>query len=589
VARSAGFLTLANTAGAMAGSLAAGFLLLPWLGIEGSIRLLAGSYGLAAACMLLAGLRPALRREAVAFAAAGALFIGVVALFPSGLMERRYLRYALDRFERTEGAVPVEIREGLTETVIYLRRDLLDEPLYYRLVTNNHSMSATSINARRYMKLFVYLPVALHHEPRSALLISYGVGCTAKALTDTASFERIDVVDISRDILEMNRIVYPDPAEYPLEDPRVRVHVEDGRYFLQTTEQRFDLITGEPPPPKSAGVVNLYTQEYFALVRQRLAEGGIVTYWLPVHGLLESDTRAILRAFCEVFEDCTLWAGASLDWILMGTRDARGPVSAAGFRRQWDDPVVGAELRELGFELPEQIGALFMAGADDLRAIAGDTPPLDDDHPKRLSNEIAGLARVTPVYRPWMNVGRARERFQRSRFVKRMWPASLRQASLAYFDHQAVINAYFLGRPRPEGEPFPALHRILTQSPLRSLVLWLARSSADHQRIVERALAQGRRGAGLENQRGAAALAERDYLRAAEHFAEAQRRGGRRRDLLHYRIYALCMAGHLDEAARLIQRSGIAAGSSAEDRRFYAFLTETFSSTPVGNVLRSPR
>ncbi len=138
-------------------------------------------------------------------------------------------------------------------------------------------MSGTGWGARRYMKLYVYLPVALHPDPKSALLISYGVGSTAKALTDTPDFQTIDVVDISPEILEMSAIVYPVPSDHPLNDPRVTVHVEDGRYFLQTTKQTFDLITGEPPPPIMAGVANLYSREYFQLIHDRLAEGGMVS------------------------------------------------------------------------------------------------------------------------------------------------------------------------------------------------------------------------------------------------------------------------------------------------------------------------
>jgi spermidine synthase len=59
----------------------------------------------------------------------------------------------------------------------------------------------------------------------------------------------------------MSSVVHPDPARHPLRDPRVRTHVEDGRFFLQTTSRRYDLITGEPPPPKMAGVASLYTRD----------------------------------------------------------------------------------------------------------------------------------------------------------------------------------------------------------------------------------------------------------------------------------------------------------------------------------------
>ena len=108
-------------------------------------------------------------------------------------------------------------------------------------------MSATTVLAGRYMKLYVYLPLALRPDARDALLISFGVGSTAKALTDSADLRRIDVVDISRDILELSSVVYAG-ADNPLRDDRVRVHVEDGTILPQhaRTQVRLDHVRAAP-------------------------------------------------------------------------------------------------------------------------------------------------------------------------------------------------------------------------------------------------------------------------------------------------------------------------------------------------------
>ena len=160
------------------------------------------------------------------------------------------------------------------------------------------------------MKLYVYWPMAVHPGPTSRAADLLRRGQHREGDDRLERLETIDVVDISRDVARHEPRRLSERADNPLRDPRVRLHVEDGRYFLQTTDRRFDLITAEPPPPQSAGTVNLYTREYFQLLRDRLAEGGIVAYWLPLHALSDVSARAILAAFCDVFEDCSLWNGS---------------------------------------------------------------------------------------------------------------------------------------------------------------------------------------------------------------------------------------------------------------------------------------
>ena len=117
-------------------------------------------------------------------ALAAAAFAASQALFPSGAMER-HLRAPVEAWTRAEGARTVAVREGLTETVLYVERRLFGEPLYHRMLTNSYSMSSTSSFARRYMKLFVWWALAVHPDAKKALLVSYGVGNTAEALADS--------------------------------------------------------------------------------------------------------------------------------------------------------------------------------------------------------------------------------------------------------------------------------------------------------------------------------------------------------------------------------------------------------------------
>lgn len=570
--RSAGILALANTLGAMSGSLVAAFWFLPALGMELSVRVLAGMYGLAAALVVLAGARPSRGRSKLGLGIAAVSLAVVYALFPKQLMERSYMAVILRPFlDRAE--LPVAMREGLTETVVYLRRDEWGEPVSYRLMTDSVAMSATHTFSRRYMQLFAYLPLALHPQPRRALLICYGVGNTARALTSVRSLETIDVVDVSRDILELGEMVYAD-GDSPLRDPRVRVHVEDGRFFLQTTGQRFDLITGEPPPPQLAGVVSLYTREYFALMRRRLADGGMVTYWLPFDSLEPQAARVIVRAFCDVFQDCSLWTGAGPDWILMGSRDAPGPRDPARVAELWADTAAATELRAIGVEVPEQLGALFLADAEDLRSWIASAPPLTDDRPKRLSRRRPQRRENLPVYRPWMLPEGARERFARSRLIARLWPEALRETTLPYFQTQETVNQVLLGELGTIIDELPRVHALLTSTALETLPMWLLGSDPQSQRAAERAAARGLWAAELDAVLGLGALSRRQYALAAERLRSAQEHGAAQAELHLLRVYTLCMAGRLDEAGQLL---AIAQKGPAEaHERFLRFLSETF-------------
>jgi spermidine synthase len=574
-ARAAGLLVLANTVGSAAGSLLGGFVLLPHLGVERSFLVLALAYGGVAALV------PGPARPGPVWAARLAGVAVAIALwrFPVGAMEREHLREAaalyLDRDTRV-----VATREGSVETIQVAETRRFGEPYAYRLITNGYSMSSTGFRGRRYMKLYVLWPAAVHPQLRSALLISYGVGSTAKALTDTRSLERIDVVDISREILETGEIVFPDPREQPLRDPRVSVHVEDGRFFLQTTRRRFDLITGEPPPPKIAGVVNLYTREYFELIRDRLERGGIATYWLPIHSLDPADARAITAAFCAAFDDCSLWNGGAHNWMLVGTRGASGPVSPEDFGRPWRDPVVGEELRGLGLEQPAQLGTLFLADGPDLAAFVAGAPPLDDDHPKRLSSHLDFSRREAAVafYRRWMDPQAARERFRTSAVADRLWPAALREPTDRAFAWQGLVEEA-LTQPVDPDTRLPDLHRVLTETSLRTLPLWLLGSDADERRIALRVAASGTPGPDLHERLGRIALAERDYAGAAAHLAQALARCEPPCRAARPLLYALCMGGRLDEAAAAARRLAAADPALASDAAFWHWLESTF---PLG-------
>jgi len=572
--RATGLLTLANTVGGALGSILAGFVLLPVLGMERSFFLLGASYGVVG--LLLFGIRAADRSASPARWAFAGAFVVATLLFPFGFMQSEYFRISIERWDPEHELEVTAVREGRIETIIYLRKTIDDETVFYQLLTNGFSMSATSAHGRRYQRLYVFWPVALKPDPKQALVISCGAGSTALGLVQTKSLEHIDVVDISTAILEMADLVYPNPEEHPLNDPRVEVHIEDGRYFLQTTDRSYDIITADPPPPKNAGVVNLYTREYFQLIRNRLNEGGIATYWLPVHNTLESDTKAIIRAFCDVFPDCSLWNGFDTDWMLAGSKNAQWQRSEAGFVRQWQDPLLARELTAIGIERPEQMGAMFMADADQLRELIGDTPALVDNYPKRISNRHHSPTIARRIYADWMSAESTRRRFDESRFIRAAWPPALRERTLGYFEYQGMLLDLW-ARSRPSiREWISRLHRILTETDLETLAILQLGNTVDQQRAVERLIAKGGKRFRYSRYLAIQAFADRNYDLAARYLARKPGKSIRDSAQFYLRLYALCMAGRVDEAERIAAAGRRWLPRYTENADYFAWLGDTF-------------
>ncbi len=581
--RTAGWLTTWNTGGAMCGPLVAAFVLLPVLGMETAFFGLAAAYGVIG-LLAMSGARDwrtALRAPATA--ACGVALVAALAAYPFGRMRDVYFArvaqpYALD------GSEIVAIREGPSETIFLMQQRWLERPVYNRLVTNGFSMSGTGISGLRYMRYFVYWPLFAHRGPiENVLVVCYGVGVTAGAALDLPDVESVDVVDISPDIVAMSDLIYPD--QHPLRDPRVTVHIDDGRQFLHRTPERYDLITGEPPPPRTPGAVNIYTREYFQLVHDRLAEGGIATYWLPVaRPDPGTNVSGIIRAFCDVFSDCSAWTATPFDLMLAGTRNASGPESVADFAEPWRLPALRARLEEIGIELPQQIGATFVGDAGYLNELTAGAPPLVDNHPRRLRPDpqapslsdpgYGSNPLVTELYDSVLDPMRARDALEASEYLRRLWPDGLIDATLPYFDHQRVLNRVMWDGGRPLAQ-IEDLHWLLTQTPLRTLPLWMLGSDDVRARIA----ARGDDGTGAaEYARGLTALARRDYPAAVDALASAERQGLVGETIRPLLVYALCLAGDRDAAAVLARDQ---TASTPEQQHFWTWLGSEFGVGPL--------
>ena len=318
-----GLLYFANTIGAVLGSLLVGFYLLPTFGSKHSVSLMLVVAMLAMVPLFVAGraTAPAARRlSPLTVSLAAGLIIALTAVTSWHRQDDDFVILKSNKIDAD--ADPRLLRtilsksEGILETIL-----IKDEKIFGRgkvLVTNGHNMSGTDFLAQRYMRAFSHIPLLLTAEPRTALVICFGVGNTLHATTLHKPLERIDIVDLSEHVVSHNRF-FADTNFGAIEDPRVNVFINDGRQHLRMQpDGTYDLITLEPPPIAFAGVSALYSREFYELARHKLTPGGYMTQWLPYLQTSRELTLSIVRAFRDAFPNAVLLAGTYSDIILVG-------------------------------------------------------------------------------------------------------------------------------------------------------------------------------------------------------------------------------------------------------------------------------
>ena len=371
VGRRTGLLYAVNTLAGVAGSVATCFVLMPALGVQTSLLVLALAMTVTGAAALVAVSGSPLRIALTVLTTAG-LALGAL-LLPADHLRHTYFDVAPEAM--------VELREGPTTTAAVIRGVGADLLPFQALLTPGVYMSSTSFAAQRYMSLMAQVPLLFSTERSEALLICFGAGNTARALLASPGLERLDVVDISPEVIGMSHLFADTHGGDPLDDPRAFTHIDDGRQHLLTTDQRYDVITLEPPPPTHAGVVNLYSREYYASARGRLKEGGVVAQWLPVFQLAPRETLAIIAALVAEFPHTALFQGIGHQWFLLGSSTPL-LVDIAGWDAHLAQPEVALEMARIGMSPgPAGVLATFMVGDAVLREAAAHGREVTDDFP----------------------------------------------------------------------------------------------------------------------------------------------------------------------------------------------------------------
>jgi predicted membrane-bound spermidine synthase len=543
---STGLTMLFNTIGAACGPLIAGFLLLPRLGFQSSLIFCAGVY---AGLALLTSQKQSwsLRRASgIAMVSLSGAFVLILAIFPYRRDESHFANAR--RLYEVDGSALFKKIEGTADTYQLLRRDLFGQPYCYRLVTNSYSMSGTLPRSQRYMRMFAYLPLALRPESEDALLICYGVGVTADAFTRDPRLKHLDVVDISQEVFDLADYYIGAGYSNPLRDPRVTTYVQDGRFFLQACPASYDIITGEPPPLKTAGAVNLYTEQFFSLMKGRLKDGGIASFWLPIYQVTVDETKAILRAFHNVFPNASLWATSDMEWVMIGIKPPLQKPDEELAHRLWTDPSSGSDLVRIGLEVPEQMPALFVMDEEEIERMTQGVEPLDDFHPKRLTDAQPDLQSVFQLSYSYFESSGALRRFEASSLIRDIWPNARKESLRPFFSFREIRHTADMSG----GNWLAELDLYLRRSQLRTPVLEVQNSDEFRVSLAERLAANS---SSLPTEAVhdlvAGALARRDFGAAIRLLEGEKDRGFSNMNDFFLLIYLYCHNGSVEKAEAL--------------------------------------
>ena len=360
-----------NTAFGIAGTIVTGFVLIPALGLAGSLGALAFVAALIGAVALL---RQADFSRTKAIWAGGLVL--VVAAFAL-LLPRDRLATLL---AEVRGGELVFYDESPGGTVAVIEQQAA-RGTFRRLYIQGISNTGDAMPSLRYMRLQALLPLLVHAgEPKSAMVLGLGTGITAGALLADSTLERRVAVELLQPVIDAAPLF---EGNYGAgnHDPRLEIVRADGRHELLRRHESFDVITLEPPPPAAAGVVNLYSRDFYEIVKRRLNEGGMLAQWWPIATQNDEDSQSLVRSMLDVFPYVTLWTTEVHEMLLLGSTQPL-ELDYARINERMQAPAVGRALAEVGVMSAADLLATYITDRAGLESYAGAALPVTDDRPR---------------------------------------------------------------------------------------------------------------------------------------------------------------------------------------------------------------
>ncbi len=398
----------ANTIGAIAGALMFSLVLVPAIGTAGAERVLIGLSAAAALVALVPMLRPASGRARLGGAAALAAALGVACwlgrdVTPVPWPVVAFGRETVSLLPQSAPGIVKDVPRGTGEPDIFctyvgeganVSVAVTETKEGVRSFHGAGKIQASTLTAdMRLQRMLGHLPALLHKKPESVLVVACGAGVTAGSFVLHPDVKRVVICDIEPLVptvvapmfaAENYHVVDGIARENPhaVNGKQVEVFYDDGRHFLRTAREKFDVITSDPIDPWVKGCAALNTVEYYQMCRDHLNPGGSVSLWIPLYESNLETTKSVIATFFQVFPDGMIWSnernGVGYDAVLFGQVEPT-VIDLDEFQGRLDRPdhrLVKQSLRDVGFG--EGLDWAAEEGIDLLATYAGQAPLLKE-------------------------------------------------------------------------------------------------------------------------------------------------------------------------------------------------------------------
>jgi spermidine synthase len=379
-----GYVGFLDTVGSIVGAFAAGFILVPFLGVVKSVVVTAFLNCIIGIAILV--VHPNYTRRLKTFAITVTAGISLFAVFT--VPGQKYFR---DWQTRQTGDRILFYQEGVSGTVV-----VPQHPDGTRVLAINGSVTAfADYGDIRVHKMLGYLPFLLHPAPKSALVIGLGMGVTTQSLIQPG-IRQVDCVEISPEVVRAAKEVFVGENKNVLDHPKLNTIIEDGRAHLVVTEKKYDIITSNAIHARLSG--NLYTKEFYQLCKSKLSPQGVLCQWMSTNWLLESEYKALIKAFVDVFPHTSLWCVNAGHVLLIATPQ---PLSFdwQAVRKRMNDEKIRYDLEESDLASPFEIFAQFVCDERQLQDYTFDAKINSDNRPYAELSRVVTKAQNPHIIR----------------------------------------------------------------------------------------------------------------------------------------------------------------------------------------------